>query len=176
MIKVTGFIVMGILLSWAGLSVAEPVAKLPPLTSVAKQGLAAKGKTEADMLKDLPSKKMVGIPIYPDSYFASQGGGNNDLSMVMLMSKNSPKEIISWYQKNLGAKWQNFPKLANKDLGQLAVFVNTEKKNIDVMESFKHKQVIISKVEKPEDTGFAAMLFDVTGIKSMISITVKPLM
>ena len=44
------------------------------------------------------------------------------------------------------------------------------------MDSLKYQQIRISKVEKPEDTGFAAMLFDVTDIKTMINMTVKPMM
>ena len=67
------------------------------------------------------------------------------------------------------------PELATKELGEIAVFIKSGKKSISAMDSFKYQQIRISKVEKPGDTGFAAMVFDVTGIKSLINMTVKPM-
>lgn len=161
---------------WTNNSVAEPVGKLAPLTSLSKQSLVAEGKTEADMLEDIPSKEMVGMPAYPDAYFAGAMGDVDTLSALTLMSKDSAKEIISWYKKKLGDEWQDVPELAMEDLGEVAVFIKSDKKKISVIDSFKYQQIRISKVEKPEDTGFAAMVFDVTGIKCMINMTIKPLM
>lgn len=163
-------------LIFAGSSFAEPIAQLAPLNAFGKQSFAAEGKTEEEARKDIPSKEMVGLPAYPDSYFAGAMGDEDSLSSVSLMSKANVEDVIAWYQKNLGGEWQNVPELATKQIGEVAVFVKSDKKKISVMDSFKLQQIRISKVEKPEDTGFAAMMFDVTGIKSMINMTVKPLM
>jgi hypothetical protein len=155
---------------------AEPIAKLAPLNSLGKQSFASQGKSEADATKDIPSREAVGLPAYPESYFAMAGGEGDTISTVSLMSKADPADVVSWYEKNLGSEWQNIPELATKQLGEVAVFVRSSKQGISAMDSLKYQQIRISKVEKPEDTGFAAMLFDVTDIKTMINMTVKPMM
>ena len=163
-------------LIYPGSSFAEPIAQLAPLNSMGKHSFAAEGKTEADARKDIPSREMVGLPAYPDSYFAGASGDEKSISFVSLMSKASAKEVAAWYQKNLGGGWQNVPELATKQIGEIAVFVKSDKKKISAMDSLKLQQIRISKVEKPQDTGFAAMFFDVTGIKCMINMTIKPFM
>ncbi|MDH3469415.1 MAG: hypothetical protein OES26_26615 [Gammaproteobacteria bacterium] len=155
---------------------AEPIAKLAPLNSFGKQAFAAEGKTEEDARNDIPSREMIGLPAFPDSYFAGAGGDGDSIDTLMLMSKADPNEVIAWYQKKLGGGWQNMPELATKQLGEIAVFVKTDKKNISAMDSLKYQQIRISKVEKPEDTGFAAMMFDVSDIRCMINMTIKPFM
>ncbi len=155
---------------------AEPIAKLAPLNGSGKQALVAEGKTEEDIRNEIPSSEMIGLPAFPNSYFAGAGGEGDSIDMLMLMSKANPAEVVAWYQKKLGGGWQNIPDLATKELGEVAVFVKTDKKNISVMDSLKYQQIRISKVDKPEDTGFAAMMFDVSGIRSMINMTVKPMM
>ena len=155
---------------------AEPIAKLAPLNSFGKQAFAAEGKSEEDARNDIPSREMIGLPAFPDSYFAGAGGDGDSIDTLMLMSRADPNEVIAWYQKKLGGGWQNMPELATKQLGEIAVFVKTDKKNISAMDSLKYQQIRISKVEKPEDTGFAAMMFDVSDIKCMINMTIKPFM
>lgn len=174
--KILHLITVTFLLAWINSSFAEPIAKLAPLNSLGKQAFAAEGKTEADAQKDIPSKAMVGLPAYPGAYFAGAGGDEESLSSVSLMSKDSADAVVSWYQKNLGSGWQNVPDLATKELNEVAVFIKSNKKNISAMDSLKYQQIRISKVEKPTDTGFAAMMFDVTGIKAMINMTIKPFM
>ncbi|MDH3220325.1 MAG: hypothetical protein OEO19_12395 [Gammaproteobacteria bacterium] len=149
---------------------------MAPLNSFGKQAFAAEGKTEEDVRSDIPSSEMVGLPAFPDSYFAGAGGDGDSIDTLMLMSKADSAEVVAWYQKKLGGGWRNIPDLATEQLGEVAVFVKTDKKNISAMDSLKYQQIRISKVEKPEDTGFAAMMFDVSGIRSMINMTVKPMM
>ena len=179
--KRTTFLLMAVLLIvWTASAVAEPIAGLAPLNSLTKQSLAAEGKTEADMLNDLPTKEMVGIPGYPGSFFAgamSTGEGTDEvLTNLTLMSKDSAEKVTDWYAKNLGSGWGSFPDQITGALKEVGVFFETDKKTLELMDSLKLKQVRISRVENPTDTGFAGMMFDVTGIKSMINITVKPLM
>ena len=163
-------------LIYSGSSFAEPIAQLAPLNAFGKQSFAAEGKTEAQVRQDIPSKEMVGLPAYPGSYFAGAMGDEDAISTVTLMSKASPEEVVAWYSKTLGGEWQNMPEFASEQLGEVAVFIKSSKKKISVMDTFKLQQIRISRVEKPEDTGFAAMIFDVSGIKSMINMTIKPLM
>ena len=138
--------------------------------------LASEGKTEADALKDVPSEEMVGLPAYPDAYFAGAMGQEDSISSVTLMSKASAEDVVAWYNTNLGKDWQNVPALATKEISEIAVFIKSNKNKISAMDSLKYQQIRISRVEKPQDTGFAAMTFDVSGIKSMINMTVKPMM
>ncbi|MDH5736405.1 MAG: hypothetical protein OEY87_09810 [Gammaproteobacteria bacterium] len=163
-------------LIYSGSSFAEPIAQLAPLNAYGKQSFAAEGKTEAEARQDIPSREMVGLPAYPGSYFAGAAGDEDAISSVTLMAKSSAEDVAAWYGKTLGREWQNVPELATKQLGEIAVFVKSDKKKISAMDSFKLQQIRISKVEKPGDTGFAAMIFDVTGIKCMINMTIKPLM
>jgi hypothetical protein len=160
----------------AATAVAEPIAPLAPLNALAKQALAAEGKTEADMLKDVPPKEVVGIPAYPGSYFGVSMGTGDVLNSVTLMSRDSPEKVVQWYEKKLGSAWQSAPDQITAALKEVGVFLETDKKNISAMDAMKLKQVRISKVENPTDTGFAGMMFDVTGIKTMINIAVTPLM
>ncbi len=170
------FIAVTFLLVWVNFSFAEPIAKLAPLNSLGKQAFAAEGKTEEDARNDIPTREMVGLPAYPDAYFSGAIGDESAVISVSLMSKDSAAKVISWYKKNLNSEWQNAPELATKQLREIAVFIRSDKKNISFMDSLKYQQIRISKVEKPEDTGFASMAFDVTGIKSMINMTIKPMM
>ena len=178
--RMTFLLIVISLIVWVVPAVAEPIAGLAPLNSLTKQSLAAEGKTEADMLNELPSKELVGVPGYPGSFFggAMNTGEGTDvvLTSVTLMSKDSPEKVTEWYTKNLGSSWGSFPDQITGALKEVGVFFETDKKTLDMMDSFKLKQVRISRVEDPSDTGFAGMMFDVTGIKSMINITVKPLM
>ncbi|MDF1581410.1 MAG: hypothetical protein P1P74_11635 [Desulfuromonadales bacterium] len=162
--------------AWSSATFAEPVAPLATPNAYGKQSFAVEGKTIADVEKELPSKEMVDIPAYPGSLFAMGSEANGELSSVQLISTASPAEVIAWYKKTLGKDWQYSPNLAIKEAGQVGVFVNTHKKNISAMDALKHRQLSVSKVEKPGDTGFIEMMFDVTGIRSMIVMTLKPMM
>ena len=162
--------------AWGASVFAKPIASLAPLNAFGKQSLASEGKTEADLLNDVPPMEIVKVPAYPGSYFGGSMGTGDVLSSVSLMSKDSPEKVVDWYAKNLGSSWRSFPDQAMGALKEVGVFLETDKKNVTAMDAMKLRQVRVSKVEKPEDTGFAAMMFDVTGIKSMINITVTPLM
>ena len=160
--------------AWVVSAIAEPIAPLATLTDVGKQISAAEGKTEADMKKNIPPKELVGIPAYPDSRFVMAVGDENELTMVQLISKDSPEKVIAWYKKQLGKEWQYVPGLATKRLNDVEIFVKTDKKNISAIDSLSYKQLEIAKVEKPGDTGAIEMVFDVKGIKSWIIMTLKP--
>lgn len=168
----TAVFVLGLAVS----AFAEPAANLLPYNSFGKQALAAEGKSEADALKDTPSKQAVGLPVYPGSYFGTSGASNGVLSSAQFVSKDGPEKIIAWYKKQLGSTWQYVPDLATKQLGEIGVFVKSNKPNISGMDSLSSKQIRISKVEKPEDTGFVAMVFDVSGVKAIINMQIKPIM
>lgn len=171
------FLLMVILMVvWAVSAAAEPIAPLAPLNDYGKNAFAAKGKTEADVKKEIPSREAVGLPAPPGSYFGMSGKSNGELISVQLISKDTPEKVIAWYRKQLGKDWQYVPDLASEQLGQVGVFVNTDKPNVDAFDSLKYKQLVVNKVEKPGDTGFIEMVFEVKGIKSMIVMTLKPLM
>jgi hypothetical protein len=164
------------LLGWAAFASAEPAAPLLPYNDAGKQMLDAQGKTPSDALKDVPTKAEVGLPVYPGSYMGSGGKSNGVLSSVQLVSKDTPEKVIAWYKKELGKAWKYVPELATKQIGEIGVFVKTDKEKVDSIDSMRMQQIRIAKVEKPEDTGFLAMAFDVTGIKTMINMQIKPLM
>jgi len=165
-----------LMLVWSVSAFAEPYAPLAPRNAFGKQAMASKGQTMADVQKQLPTKEMVGIPAYPGSYFGSEGKSNGELSTVQLIAKDSPDKVIAWYKKNLGKDWQYVPGLITKELGEVGVFVETDNPKIDAFDSLKHRQIKVAKVTKPEDTGFLGMFLEMKGIKSMITLQVKPFM
>ena len=169
-------LIVALIVVWAVSAIAEPIAPLATLTDVGKQVFAAEGKTEADMKKDIPPKELVDIPAYPDSRFVMAEGDENELTMVQLISKDSPEKVVAWYKKQLGKEWQYVPGLATKRLNDVEIFVKTDKKNISEIDSLSYKQLEVAKVEKPGDTGVIGMVFDVSGIKSWIIMTLKPIM
>ena len=170
------FLLPVLMFVWTASAAAEPTAPLAPLNAFGKQALMAEGKTEADILKDVPPKDLVGIPAYPGSFFGGSMGSGEVLNSVILMSKDSPDKVVQWYKNKLGAAWQSVPDHATPELKEVEVFLETDNKNVSPMDALKLRQVRISKVESPEDTGFAGMMFDVTDIKTMINIAVTPLM
>jgi len=164
------------LMSWAVFAAAEPVAPFLPYNDMGKQMLDAQGKTVADALKDIPTKAEVGLPVYPGSYMGTSAESNGELSSVQLVSKDDPEKVIVWYKKNLGKKWKYVPEFATKQIGEIGVFVKTDSEKVDRIDSMRMQQIRIAKIEKPEDTGFLTMAFDVTGVKSMINMQIKPFM
>lgn len=165
-----------LVVTWTISAAAGPVAKLLPLNAFGKQSMAAQGRSEADLVNDVPPSEMVKVPAYPGSYFGSSMGKGDELTGLTLASKDSPKKVIDWYRKKLGSGWQYHPEMATAEMGEVGVFIKTDKKKVSDMDALKCMQVRISKVEKPADTGFTGMMFDVTGIKSMINMTLKPMM
>lgn len=155
---------------------AEPVAPLLPYNEMGKQMLEAQGKTREDAVKEVPTKAEVGLPIYPGSYVGTAGKSNGVLSSVQLVSKDSPEKVIQWYKEKLGKEWKYMPEFATKQIGEVGVFVKTDKEKVSDMDALKLLQIRIVKVEKPDDTGFLAMAFDVTGIMSTINMQIKPFM
>lgn len=164
------------LMGWAALAFAEPVAPLLPYNDAGRQMLAAQGKTVADALKDVPTGDEVGLPVYPGSYMGTAGKSDGAVSSVQLVSKDDAEKVIAWYKKELGKAWKYVPELATEQMGEIGVFVKTDKEKVDSIDSLSMQQIRIAKVEKPEDTGFLAMAFDVTGVKTMINMQIKPLM
>ena len=165
-----------LMIAWTVSAFAEPYAPLAPRNAFGKQAMASNGQTMADAQKELPTKEMVKISAYPGSYFGSEMRSNGVLSSVQLIAKDSPEKVIAWYKKNLGKDWQYVPGLITEVLGEVGVFVQTDNPNIDAFGSLKHRQIKIAKVEKPEDTGFLGMFLEMKGIKSMITLQIKPFM
>ena len=164
------------LVSWAISVWAEPAAPFLPYNDMGKKLLSSQGKTPTDAQKEAPTKEQVGMPIYPGSYLGTTGGSSGELSSVQFVSKDSADKVIAWYQKNLGKGWKQAPQLTVSQIGEVGVFVKTDLEQFDDFEAMKMQQIRIAKVEKPEDTGFLAMAFDVTGVKSIINMQIKPLM
>ncbi len=164
------------MIAWTVTAFAEPYAPLAPRNAFGKQAMASNGQTMADVQKELPTKEMVEIPAYPGSYFGSAGKSNGILSTIQLIAKDSPEKVIAWYKKNLGKDWQYVPDLITEQLGEVGVFVQTDNPNVDAFDSLKYRQIRIAKVEKPEDTGFLGMFLEMKGIKSMITVQIKPFM
>ena len=173
--RTTLLLMAALLILLTASALAGPIAPLAPVNEFGKQVFAAEGKTVADIQKEIPPEEMVGIPAYPGSYYVVGEGGGAELISVKLISKDSPEKVVAWYQKNLGKGWQYVPDHTIKELGEVGVFVQTDNRNISVIEAMKHKELRVSKVEKPEEHGFG-MLFEVSGIKSMIIMTIKPMM
>ncbi|WP_020675004.1 hypothetical protein [Geopsychrobacter electrodiphilus] len=157
-------------------SIADSICQFLPITDLGKQSMTAQGKTTADMQSNLPSAEEIAIPVYPDAFCGATGESNGELSTLTIVSKDSPEKVVAWYQEKLANGWQYTPELAVKEAGQVGLFVNTDKKNISPMDSLKYRQLIVSKVEKPGDTGFVEMMFDVKGVKSMIVMSLKPML
>jgi hypothetical protein len=157
--------------AWAG-----SVAQLLPLNDYGKQSLAAKGKTRADMEKDMPSGERIPLPVYPGSFYGMVSSQGEEISTISFLSKDSADEVVAWYREQLGKNWQAAPQLAVKQMKQVGVFVNSDKNDLSPMAALKYRQLSVAQVESADDTGFIAMMFDVSGIRSMIVMTLKPMM
>lgn len=156
---------------WAG-----SVAQLLPLNDYGKQSLASQGKTRADMEKDMPPAEMIPLPVYPGSFYGMVGRQGKEISTISFLSKDSADKVVAWYQEQLGKDWQAAPQLAVKQMKQVGVFVNSDQKDLSPFAALKYRQLCVSQVDTADDTGFIAMMFDVSGIRSMIVMTLKPMM
>jgi len=170
----TGLICLALLLPC--FAIAEPYAALMPLSSQGKTMVQAAGKTDAQRAKEAPAKKEIDIPAYPGAYQSMTSKSDGVWNSVQLISNDSPGKIIAWYKKMTGKKWQYVPDLAIKQMGEVGVFLETSKKNIDDFDAMKYRSIRIQKVEKKEDLGFAATMGDLPKAKAVINIQLKPMM
>lgn len=168
-------VAMSLLLAWVSVATAGPIAPMLPLNDFGKKSYAAEGKTVADAEKELPTAEEVGIPAYPGSRVGMSGESNGVLSMVQLLSQDSPDKVIAWYKEHLDG-WLYAPNLAVAAMDEVGVFVKTDKKEVDAFDSLSMVAVRIRKIEKKGDTGFIEMAFDVKGYKTLIDMTIKPVM
>lgn len=157
------------------IAMAAPYATPMPLNAQGKQMMKASGKTDAQRAAEAPAKDEIDIPAYPESYLGTTGGTKDHWSSVQLISNDSPEKIIAWYKGKLGNKWQYSPSLAVEQAGQIGVFIETNKKQVDGSDLMKFRTITISKVEKSADLGFAAMLGDLPNAKAIIALQVKPM-
>ncbi|MFQ5471235.1 MAG: hypothetical protein ACE5EH_13220 [Gammaproteobacteria bacterium] len=157
--------------------IAEPYAPLMPLSDEGKQIMKASGKTDAQREKEAPTKDQIDISPYPGANLSMAVNSNGALISVQLVSKDAPDRVIEWYKEKLvGKGWQFVPSLATKQIGEVVVFVETNNSAVNAFESMKYRQIRISEVNKPDDVGFAGMFGDLSGIKTAISIQIKPIM
>ena len=159
-------------------AMAEPYAPLLPLNEQGKQMMKATGKTEAQRVGEAPSRDEIDIPAYPGAYMSMSGKSNGVLSSVQLVSGDAPEKVVAWYRDMLTAMgWQSRPSLATKLLDEVAVFIETTRADIGMIDAMKYRQVRIRKINNAQDDlPFEAMVSDVSGVKSVISIQVKPAM
>jgi len=169
-------ILICMMMSFSGIAMADPYASLMPLNAQGKKMMQASGKTDAQRAKEAPAKDEIEIPAYPESFLSTTGGTKGHWSSVQLISNDSPDKIIAWYKSKLGKKWQFSPSLAIEQAGQVGVFIETNKHKVDGFDLMKFRAIIIAKVEKPGDLGFAATLGDLPNAKAVINIQLKPLM
>lgn len=165
-----------LLITAPALLIAEPAAPLLPYNEMGKQMLNAQGKTIKDAAREVPSKADVGLPVYPGSYMGSYAKSGGALSSVQLATRDGPDEVIAWYRKNLSGEWKYQPKLALQQMGEVGVFVKTDQPSMDTMAAMRLQQIRIVRIDKPDDTGFLAMTFDVTSIRAVINMQIKPFM
>ena len=165
-----------VMMSFSGVAMAAPYASLMPLNAKGKQMMKASGKTDAQRAIEAPDKDEINIPAYPGSFLGMTGGTKGHWSSLQLISNDSPGKIIAWYKSKLGKKWQFSPSLAIEQAGQVGVFIETNKPEVDGVDLMKFRAITIAKVEKPGDLGFAAMFGDLSNAKAVINIQLKPLM
>ena len=168
-------VLLCMMMSFAGIAMAAPYASMMPLSAQGKQMMKAAGKTDAQRAAEAPAEDEIDIPAYPGAFLGVTGGTKGAWSSVQLISNDSTGKIIAWYKGKLGNKWQYSPSLAVEQMGQVGVFIETNKKQLDGFDLMKFRTITIAKVEKPEDLGFAATLGDLPNAKATIALQVKPM-
>jgi len=170
---------MVVVLLFTGLPLAlagEPVAPLLPLSKDGEKMMRASGKTLRDIQNSAPSRKAVSLPVYPGAYYAGNATSGGKLVSVELLAKEGPAKVVEWYEKHLGPGWARLAdKYLVKQLKQVAVFAETTNPSPKPIEIMNLRTVQVMRVEKPEDTGFASMFFDVSGVRTRIVLGVTPM-
>lgn len=147
---------------------AEPVAPLLEMTDQGLKMVKSQGKTLADVEKEIPAKASIGIPVYPNTYYAThvrgrQNGANSMLPSISLVSGDSPEMIETWYRNNLdGWKYDETYVLFHDGKGQA---------DMESLMSIKTQTVSIMAEDEP---GFDLMFYHADHIKSRIIIRYKP--
>ena len=145
---------------------AEPVAPLLELTDQGLKLVKSQGKTVEDIKREIPSRALIGLPVYPASYFASHMEGAESSSGKMLPALNlvSPdplERVKEWYSNNLDG-WS---------FNQTYDLFHPEGVTVD-MASLMEIPTIAVMTE--DDPGFDLMFYKAQSIRSRIIIRYEP--
>lgn len=147
---------------------AEPAAPLLELTDQGMQMVKNQGKTLADVENNIPTKASIGIPIYPEAFYATHVEGTQEgsypmLPSINLVSSDSPETITAWYRDNL-AGWQ---------YDETFVLFHDAEGEAD-MDSLMSVETQTVSIMAEDDPGLDLMFYKTDDVKSRIIIRYKP--
>jgi len=152
-----------VLLLSLGLSVpamAEPVGELLPFTETGEALFAMSGKTVEEVRATIPSRETVGLPVYPGAVYSAQFSGEGMLPSVIMASSDPMEEVKAWYASQEGLTWDDMFGLFY--LGDSYKMMATE-------------SVFLQDIsEDPSQSTGGLAGFDMTGMKTQITIAYKP--
>jgi len=135
---------------------AEPVGELPPLSDLSKQVMASQGKSVQDMKDAIPSKEMVGVPIFPGALYCTEMTAEGMLPTVVLASKEPIGDIKAWYLEQEGLTWSDQWELFY--VGDEYVMLQSE-------------SVLLQDISEDPQASACGMMFDMKGMKTQLSIS-----
>jgi hypothetical protein len=139
---------------------AEPVGGMLPLTESGKSLLAMSGVSIDDQAARIPSKEMVGLPVYPGSFYTATFGGEGMLPSVIMASSDPIEKVKSWYEAQEGLTWNDM----------FGLFHTGDDYTMMVTESVFPQDI---STNPSESTGGLAG-FDMSGMKTQITISYDP--
>jgi len=139
---------------------AEPVGELLPLTERAEALFAMSGKTVEEVRATIPSRETVGLPVYPGAAYTAQFTGEGMLPSVIMASADPLDEVKAWYASQEGLTWDDMFGL---------FYVG------DTYKMMATESVFLQDIsEDPSQSTGGLAGFDMTGMKTQITIAYKP--
>jgi len=138
---------------------AEPVGEMLPLNETAEAMMVFSGETVESMAAAIPSQEAVGLPVYPESFYASKFEAEGMLSAVTIASKDPMEEVKAWYEQQDALTWSD-------DYGFFYVG--------DEYEMMKSETVFLQDISADPQESAGGMSFDMNGMKTQITISYKP--
>jgi len=147
-------------LGLSGPAMAEPVGDLLPFTETGEALFAMSGKTVDEVRATIPSRETVGLPVYPGAVYTAQFTGEGMLPSVIMASADPLDEVKAWYAGQEGLTWNDMFEL---------FYVG------DSYEMMATESVFLQDIsEDPTQSTGGLAGFDMTGMKTQITIAYKP--
>ena len=138
---------------------AEPIGDLPPLSDYSKQVMAGQGKSVQDMKDAIPSKEMVGIPVFPGALYCTEMTAEGMLPTVVLASEEPVGDVKTWYLEQEGLTW-------SEQWGMFYVG--------DEYVMMQSEAVLLQDISDDPQASACGMAFDMKGMKTQFSISYEP--
>jgi hypothetical protein len=142
-----------------GFASAEPIGDVPELNHAGAQVLAASGKSRADIVNEVPSREMVGLPIYPGALYTGSMTADGMLPSAIMVSGDSVEKVKEWYMSQADLSYNETSDIFHAG---------------DEYKMMKSESIMLQDISADPQASFSGMAFDMKGMKTQFTVSYKP--